>query len=62
LTTEFGPTAYFLTQIKEWRARLKAGDLSCEDMVRPGRRPHILGKALSDFLKRFPFATAGIIA
>jgi hypothetical protein len=62
LTAVLGSTAYSLIQIKEWRARFKTGDLSCEDKFRLGRPPRVLGKALSDFLKYFLFATAGIIA
>jgi hypothetical protein len=62
LTTVFGSTVYSLTQIKECRARFKAGDLSCQDKFRLGQPPHILRKILSDFLEEFPFATIGIIA
>jgi transposase len=62
LTAVLGSTAYSLTQIKEWRARFKAGDLSCEDKFRSGRPPRILGKAISYFLGEFRFGTAGIIA
>jgi hypothetical protein len=62
LITVLGSTAYSLSQIKEWRARFKAGDLSCEDQFRTDRPPHVLGKALSDFLEEFPFVTAEIIA
>jgi hypothetical protein len=62
LTAVVGSTTYSLTQIKEWRACFKAGDLSCEDKVRYGLFPHVLGKALSDFLEEFPFATTGVIA
>jgi hypothetical protein len=62
LTIVLGSAAYSLTRIKEWRARFKAGNHSCEDQFRPSRLPHVLGKALSDFLEEFPLATAGIIA
>jgi transposase len=62
LTTVLGSTAYSLSQVKEWRARFATGKLSCQDEFRPGRPPHVLGKALSDFLEEFPFATAGVIA
>jgi hypothetical protein len=51
-----------LTQIKEWRARFKADNLSCEDKFRSGHAPHVFRKALSDFFEEFPFAIAGIIA
>jgi histone-lysine N-methyltransferase SETMAR len=62
LTAVLGPTAYSLTQVKEWRSRFAAGDFSCEDQIRSGRPPHVLGKPLSDFLEEFPFASAGVIA
>jgi hypothetical protein len=62
LTAILGSTVYALTQITEWRAHLKAGELLCEDKCRSRRPPHVLRKALSDFLEEFPFATAGIIA
>jgi hypothetical protein len=61
LTIVFGSTAYLLIQIREWRVRFKAGDLSCEDKFRFDRFPQVLGKALSDFLEEFPFATVGLI-
>jgi hypothetical protein len=62
LTAVLGPTACSLPQVKEWSSRFANGDLSCQDEIRPGRLPHILRKALSDFLEEFPFASAGIIA
>jgi hypothetical protein len=62
LIAVLGSTAYLLTQIKEWHARFKAGNLSCEGKFRPDRIPHVLGKILSDFLEEFPFTTAEIIA
>jgi hypothetical protein len=62
LTVVLGSTAHSLTQIKEWRARFKAGDFSCENKFRFDLLLHVLGKDLRDFLKEFPFATAGIIA
>jgi hypothetical protein len=56
LTAVLGSTAYSSTQIKEWRARFKAGDLSYEDKFRPGRPPHALGRlspiSLGSFLLR----------
>jgi transposase len=61
-TAVLGPTAYSLHQVKEWRRRFAKGDLSCQDQIRPGRPSHVLGKALSDFLEEFPFASASIIA
>jgi hypothetical protein len=51
-----------LTQVKEWCDSFKAGDLSCEDKFRPDCPPHVLRKALSDFLEEFPFVTAELIA
>jgi hypothetical protein len=62
LTAVLGSTVYLLHKIKEWRRRFAKGNLSCQDQIRPGRRPHVLGKALSDFLEKFPFASADIIA
>jgi hypothetical protein len=55
-------TAYSPTQIKECHARFKMADLSCEYRSRPGRPSYILGKALSDFVKEFRFASPGGIA
>jgi hypothetical protein len=57
-----GATAYSLSQVKEWRSRFAAGDLSCQDQIRPGRPRHVLRKPFSDFLKEFSFASAGLIA
>jgi hypothetical protein len=51
-----------LTQIKEYYVRIKAGDLSCEDKFRPGRRLHVLGKVLCDFLEEFLFVIASLMA
>jgi hypothetical protein len=62
LTVVLSSTVYSLTQINEWSARIKASNFSCEDKFRPGHLPHVLGKALSDFLDEFPSATAGVIA
>jgi transposase len=62
LTNVLGSTAYSLNQIKEWRARFETGDLSREDQSRPGRPPHVFGKALSDLLEEFSFAITGMIA
>jgi hypothetical protein len=62
LTAVLASTAYSLSQGKEWRARFAIGDLSCQDQFRTGRPPHVLGKALSDFLEEFPFASAAFIA
>jgi hypothetical protein len=61
LTAILGPTAHSLAQVKEWRSHFANGDLSCQDQIRPDRAPHFLGKALSDFFREFPFASAGII-
>jgi hypothetical protein len=61
LTAVIGSTSYSLTQVKEQRIRFNADNLSCEDKFRPGRPLHVLVKTLSDFLKEFPFKTAGII-
>jgi hypothetical protein len=47
---------------KELIAILEDGDLSGEDTFRPGHHPHILEKAVSDFLKEFLFGIAGVIA
>jgi hypothetical protein len=58
VTSVLGSTADSLTQIKEWRARFKACYLSSEDTSRPDCPPHVLGKALSDFLEEFPFVIA----
>jgi hypothetical protein len=41
--------------------RFAGGDVSCQNQFRAGRALHILGKALSDFLEEFPFATAGVL-
>jgi transposase len=62
LTAVLASTAYSLSQVKGLRARFATGDLSCRDQFRTGRPPHVLGKALSDFLEEFPFASAAIIA
>jgi hypothetical protein len=62
LTTILGSTAYSLGQVREWRARFATGKLSYQEEFRPGHSSHVLGKVLSDFLKEFPFASAGIIA
>jgi hypothetical protein len=62
LTAIVGSMAYSLTQIKEWHVRFKTGDLSCENQTRPDHSPHILEKALLDFLEEFPFPTAEVIA
>jgi hypothetical protein len=62
LAAVFGPTVCSLSQVKEWRSSFANGDLSCQDHIRPGRHPRVLGKALSDFLEEFPFTSAGIIA
>jgi hypothetical protein len=62
LTAVLAPTAYSLPQVKEWRSRFAKGDLSCQDEITPSRPPHVLAKALLDFLEEFPFANAGIIA
>jgi hypothetical protein len=62
LTTVLASTAYSLSQVNEWRARFATGDLSCQDQFRTGGPPHVLGKALSDFLEEFPFASPAIIA
>jgi transposase len=62
LTAVLSSTAYSLSQVKEWRARFATGDLLCQDQFRTGRPPHVLGKALSDFLEEFPFACIAIIA
>jgi hypothetical protein len=62
LTAILGSTVYLLTQITEWLARLKPGDLLCKDKCRSRRPPHVLRKALSNFPEEFPFAKARIIA
>jgi hypothetical protein len=62
LTAVLDSMAYSLVQIKAWRVRFKSGNLPCEAKFRPGRPPHVVGKACSDFLEEFPFATRGIIA
>jgi hypothetical protein len=62
LTAVLGSTVYSLPQIKIWHVRFATGDLSCEDYLKPGRSPHVLGKALSDFFEHSPFASAGVIA
>jgi hypothetical protein len=62
LTAVLGRTAYSPSQIKKWRICFAKGYLSCQDQIRPGRPPHVLGKALSDLLEEFPLASAGIIA
>jgi hypothetical protein len=61
LTAVPGPTAYSWSEVKQWRSRFAKGDLSCQDQIRSGHPPHLLGKALSDSLEEFPFASAGII-
>jgi hypothetical protein len=38
------------------------GEFSCKDELRPGRTLLSLGPALSRFLSKYPFASAGIIA
>jgi hypothetical protein len=55
-------TAYILSQVREWRARFATGGLSCQDEFRDGPAPHVLGKALTAFLEKFPFASVAIIA
>jgi hypothetical protein len=62
LTIVLGPTAYSLPQVKEWRSRFANGDLCCQDQIRLGGPPDVLGKTLSDFHEEFPFASADIIA
>jgi hypothetical protein len=62
LTAVLDPTAYSRPQVKEWRIRFAKSDLSCQDQIRPGRPHHVLGKALSDFLAEFPFASSDLIA
>jgi hypothetical protein len=62
LTKVLSSTTYSLTQIKEWCTRFETGDLLYEDQSRLGHPPHVLEKALSDFLEQFPFVTLGIIA
>jgi hypothetical protein len=53
---------FFFLKCFASKAVYKEFTLSCEDKFRPGLPPHGFGKALSDFLEEFPFATAGIIA
>jgi hypothetical protein len=53
---------YSLTQIKDLRASFETGDISWKNQSSPGHPPHVLGKALSDFLEEFPFAIAELIA
>jgi hypothetical protein len=61
LTAILGPTVFSLLQVKEWRTRFAAGDLSCQDRLRAGCPIRILGKVVSDFLEEFPFRTAGFL-
>jgi hypothetical protein len=56
-----GSTTCSLSQINESPSRFVAGDLSCEDEIRPTRPRHVLGKPLSHFLEEFPFASTGLI-
>jgi hypothetical protein len=53
LTTVLDSTAYSLSQVKEYHTRFVTGELSCQDEFRPGRPPHVLGKALSISLRNF---------
>jgi hypothetical protein len=62
LTTVLVSIANSLNQVKEWRDHFATGEISCQDEFRPGRLPHVLGKALSDFLEEFPFASVEDIA
>jgi hypothetical protein len=45
---------YGLSQIKERLTRFKAGNLSCEDLPRPGRPPLVLGDQLESFRQKSP--------
>jgi transposase len=51
-----------LSTIKNWLRKFKSGDLSCGDKERPGRPLISMGPALQRFLKKFPFASARIMA
>jgi hypothetical protein len=42
LSALFGPTAYSLAQVREWRSRFASGDLSCQDQFKAGRPLHVL--------------------
>jgi hypothetical protein len=53
LTAVLGSTAYSLTEIIEWRTRFEDSEFLYRNESRAGNPPHILGKAVSDFLEGF---------
>jgi hypothetical protein len=54
--------AISLYTVKNWPRRFKSGDLSCGDEEQPGRPLISLGPALQRLLKKFPFASARVMA
>jgi hypothetical protein len=55
-------TAVLFLTVKRWVHRFREGDTSCEDKPRLGRPLTILGVVLSEFLWKYPFDSAKIIA
>jgi hypothetical protein len=62
LMSAAGDDSYGPSQIKILLQRFRAGDLSCNDLPRVGRRPLTLGLQVQAFLQKYPLASARIIA
>jgi hypothetical protein len=53
LTGALSATARSISQVKQWRSHLAAGDLSYQNQIRPGRPRHVWGRPSPISLKSF---------
>jgi histone-lysine N-methyltransferase SETMAR len=54
--------AYGTSQIKISLTRFDGGDLSCQDLPKPGRPPLMMGSMFQAYLEKYPFASARVLA